>query len=154
MRFVLSSSFGIESRLSPNRLEVGLLSLNERTPTHVALQQVVRCFGRSRAIELSRNTPHRSDGKSRGVSRIGRFRARSVLVTLARFIKQTATVAYAPNLPSRPALAKAKVMRCFASNWLRPPWRESLSLNPSQRSGRQQSETSSVGTGCQLWLLR
>ena len=61
---------------------------------------------------------------------------------------------YAPNFPSRPALASASVMRCFASNWPKPPRMQLLSVNSVSPSGRQQSETNNVGTECQLWLHR
>ena len=61
---------------------------------------------------------------------------------------------HAPYLLSRPALASARVIRCLASNWPSPPRMQVLSLNAELPSGRQQLETSSVGTGCQLWLFR
>ena len=55
--------------------------------------------------------------------------------------------------PSRPALASASGIRYLASNWPRPPRMASLSPNAVQPSVRQTSDTSSVGTGCQLWLF-
>ena len=57
---------------------------------------------------------------------------------------------YAPNLPSRPALASARGMRYFASNCPSPPLRHSASPNDSHGSVRQYFAQSNVGTGCQL----
>src|SRR5262245_60727915 len=61
---------------------------------------------------------------------------------------------YAPYLPILPALARARGIRYFASKWPRPPRIAVRSPNSVFPSKRQQSLTSSVGTGCQLWLLR
>jgi hypothetical protein len=61
---------------------------------------------------------------------------------------------YAPYFPSLPALESARGMRYLALKWPRPPWMEVFSPKVKWPSGRQQSETRRVGTGCQLWLLR
>ena len=60
----------------------------------------------------------------------------------------------APYFPSRRAFANARVIRCLALKCPSPPLIHSRSLNACLPSGRQQSDTSSVGTGCQLWLRR
>ncbi len=75
-------------------------------------------------------------------------RRERVLRVLASKISQ------APYLPRRPAFESARVIKYFASKIPRPPVMHSRSLKVVFPSGRQQSETSKVGTGCQLWLLR
>jgi hypothetical protein len=62
----------------------------------------------------------------------------------------TRRTSYAPNFSSRPACAMAKPIRYLAGNCPSPPVMQSDSPNASQRSGRQRSDHSSVGTGCQL----
>src|SRR5947209_2552436 len=76
---------------------------------------------------------------------------RELTFTSAYCNKGVSLVLYAPYLFKRPAFARASGMRYFASNCPRPPWRQALSPNFVEPSVRQQSETSSVGTGCQLW---
>src|SRR5207249_11247451 len=59
-------------------------------------------------------------------------------------------IAYAPNLPSRPACAIANDIRYLASNCPNPPRRQYVSPNSTTPSGRQVLDHSSTGTGCQL----
>ena len=60
----------------------------------------------------------------------------------------------APNFPIRRAFDRANVIRYWASKWPKPPLRAVVSLNAVDPSQRQQSDTKSVGTGCQLWLRK
>ena len=103
--------------------------------------------GASKRIEPCRK-PARSEG---AVQSIHHTFATAVLRRPVRFTCRHSC--YAPYLPSRPALARASGIRYLASKCPKPPRMQWLFAELGSASGRQQSDTSSVGTGCQLWLF-